>query len=104
MRALIFLFWLLSMIKVYGQGIAIIQVNAEWNMRNNIDLNGIKGARVQFAYLSEQPEALKERIKAVPAIWVFKDGQMVKYWEADISFKLRVRREDIQEYIDSIKD
>jgi hypothetical protein len=104
MRALIFLFWLLSMIKAYSQQISIVQVNAEWNIRNSIDLNGIRGASIKFAYLSEQPEALKSRIKSVPTVWVFKDGQMVKYWEADVTLKLRVRREDIQEYIDSIKD
>ena len=102
-RAWLFLLWALFTASVYSQEISIVQVNAEWNSRNSIDLNGIRGARVSFGYLEEQPEALRKQIKAVPTVLVFKDGQLIHYWKADLSFKLRVRKEDIQEYIDSIR-
>ena len=102
-RAWLFLLWALFTASVYSQEISIVQVNAEWNSRNSIDLNGIRGARVSFGYLEEQPESLKKQIKAVPTVLVFKDGQLVHYWKADLSFKLNIRQEEIQRYIDSIR-
>lgn len=102
-RAWLFLLWALFTANIYSQNISIVQVNAEWNERNNIDLNGIRGARVSFGYLEEQPKSLKSKIKAVPTILVFKDGQLVHYWKADLSFKLNIRQEEIQRYIDSIR-
>lgn len=102
-KAWLFLLWALFTANIYSQNISIVQVNAEWNSRNSISLNHIKGAKVSFGYLEEQPESLRKQIKAVPTILVFKDGQLIHYWKADLSFKLRVREEEIQEYIDSIK-
>ena len=102
-RAWLFLLWALFTANIYSQNISIVQVNAEWNERNNIDLDNIRGARVSFGYLEEQPESLKSKIKAVPTILVFKDGQLVHYWKADLSFKLNIRQEEIQRYIDSIR-
>jgi len=101
-RTWLFILWFLLSAKSYSQGISIIQINAEWNERNTIDLSRIKNAKVSFGYLGEQPESLKKQIKAVPTIMVFKDGQLVHYWGADLSFKLHIRQEEIQEYIDSI--
>lgn len=102
-RAWLFLLWVLFTANIYSQKISIVQVNAEWNERNNIDLNSIRGARVSFGYLEEQPEGLRKKIKAVPTILVFKDGHLVHYWEANLSFKLNIRKEEIQEYITSIQ-
>ena len=102
-RAWLFLLWALFSAKVYSQNISIVQVNAEWNNRNSITLNNIKGAKVSFGYLEDQPESLRKQIKAVPTILVFKDGQLVHYWKADLSFKINIRQEDIQQYIDSIR-
>lgn len=102
-KAWLFLLWALFTANIYSQNISIVQVNAEWNIRNSITLNHIKGAKVSFGYLEEQPESLRKQIKAVPTILVFKDGQLVHYWKADLSFKLRVREEEIQEYINSIQ-
>lgn len=102
-KAWLFLFWALLTANIYSQNISIVQVNAEWNIRNNISLKHIKGAKVSFGYLEEQPASLKDKIKAVPTILVFKNGQLVHYWKADLSFKLRIREEEVQQYIDSIR-
>lgn len=102
-RAWLFLFWLLVTSSIYSQRITVIQINAQWNDRNSITLRHIKGAEVSFGYLEEQPESLKEQIKAVPSVLVFKDGKLMKYWKADLSFKLNLKEEEVQKYIDSIK-
>lgn len=102
-RGWLFLLWLLFSVNIYSQKISIVQVNAKWNERNNVDLNDIKGANVSFGYLEEQPESLKSKINAVPTILVFKDGHLVHYWKADLSFKLNIRQEEVQRYINSIQ-
>lgn len=102
-RAWLFLFWLLITSSIYSQRITVIQINAEWNDRNTITLRHIKDAEVSFGYLEDQPESLKEQIKAVPSVLVFKDGKLMKYWKADLSFKLNLKEEEVQQYIDSIK-
>lgn len=102
-RAWLFILWTLFTANIYSQRISIIQINAQWNDRNTIDLNHIKGAEVSFGYLEDQPESLRDQIKAVPTILVFKDGQIIHQWKANLSFKLAIREEDVQEYINAIK-
>jgi hypothetical protein len=41
---------------VYSQDVTVLQINAEWNKRNNYDLSNITGATVKFSYLKDQPK------------------------------------------------
>ena len=41
-------------------------------------------------------------IAIVPTIIVFDDGEEVKRFQADLSFKMAATREEIQEYIDEL--
>ena len=55
MRALIVLAFLLftptSLGKVEKADITVLQVNSQWNKQHNLDLNGLIGCEVQFAWL-----------------------------------------------------
>ena len=53
---------------VYSQDVTVLQINAEWNKRNNYDLSGITGATVKFSYLKDQPKDVQKSIVAVPVI------------------------------------
>ncbi len=44
----------------------------------------------------------KYAIAIVPTIVVFDDGEEVKRYQADLSFKMAATREEIQEYIDEL--
>ena len=44
----------------------------------------------------------KYQIAIVPTIVIFKDGEEVKRFQADLSFKLLATRKEIQEEIDEI--
>ena len=50
----------------------------------------------RFTYLS------KYEIAIVPTIVVFDDGEEVKRFQADISFKMVATRKEVQEYIDEL--
>ena len=42
----------------------------------------------------------KYKVVVVPTIIIFKDGEEVKRFQADISFKMAATREEVQEVID----
>jgi len=88
---------------VYSQDVTVLQINAEWNKRNNYDLSGITGATVKFSYLKEQPKDVQKSIVAVPVIVILdKNGRVRMQYVADISLKIKVGNLDIQNNVDRI--
>ena len=77
--------------------------NAEWNKANNIEwfdkLTDIEKETMDIGVGDCQK---KYQIAIVPTIVILKDGEEVKRFQADLSFKLLATREEIQETIDEI--
>jgi thioredoxin-like negative regulator of GroEL len=46
--------------------------------------------------------AQKYKIAVVPTIIIFKDGEEVARFQADLSFKMQATKEEVQEEIDNI--
>jgi thiol-disulfide isomerase/thioredoxin len=44
----------------------------------------------------------KYKIAVVPTIIIFDDGEEVKRFQADLSFKIQATRKEIQDYIDEL--
>ena len=53
---------------VKAQDITVLQINAEWNKKNNYDLSDLNGVIVKFSYLKDQPKDIQKGISAVPVI------------------------------------
>ena len=88
---------------VYSQDVTILQINAEWNKRNNYDLSGITGATVKFSYLKDQPKEIQKSIVAVPVIVIMdKKGRVRMQYVADISLKIKVGNLDLQNNVNRI--
>ena len=88
---------------VFSQDVTILQINAEWNKRNNYDLSGITGATVKFSYLKDQPKDIQKSIVAVPVIVIMdKSGRVRMQYVADISLKIKVGNLDIQNNVNRI--
>ena len=88
---------------VYSQDVTVLQINAEWNKRNNYDLSDITGATVKFSYLKDQPKDIQKSIVAVPVIVIMdKNGRVRMQYIADISLKIKVGNLDIQNNVDRI--
>ena len=106
MRALIVLAFLLftptSLGKVEKADITVLQVNTQWNKQHNIDLNGLIGCEVQFAWLEDQSDSFRKQVQTVPLIVVYHKNKPVRQWSADLSFKLNVDLEEIQQVIDKL--
>ena len=97
---LTFIFWCsLS----YGQ-IEVRQFNAGWNSPNSVnwvmDLEDCK--TIGYTDIATDTEAqTKHKIAVVPTIIIFKDGEEVARFQADLSFKMVATREEVQEEIDN---
>tara|TARA_R100000808_G_C2086895_1_gene108736 strand:- start:322 stop:681 length:360 start_codon:yes stop_codon:yes gene_type:complete len=86
----------------FGQ-ITVKHFNAEWNKNNSVpwfmDLEdcNTKG----YIDIGKNLEAQKKyKIAVVPTIIIFKDGEEVARFQADLSFKMLATREEVQEEID----
>ena len=105
MKNLIIILFILFGFSASAQdGVTVIHFNYKWNDRNNYNIRGLKNAKLQYAWLEEQPESVKKSITAVPVIVVIVDGKVKGQFAADISFKIQASREEIQDFIYSIKD
>ena len=99
---LVFMFWLI-VTTAFGQ-IQVTQFNAGWNSANDVswvmDLSDCK--TIAYSDIATDTEAqLKYKIAVVPTIIIFKDGEEVARFQADLSFKMLATREEVQEEIDN---
>ena len=88
---------------IFGQ-ITVTHFNAEWNNINKSKWVGeLEECDITYVDIVESPEIQKKhKIVVVPTIIIFKDGEEVKRYQADLSFKMAATREELQEYIDEL--
>ena len=102
-RVILFLITFFFISTSVSSQITISQFNADWNSTNTVewldDLSDVD--KVKYIDIAENTEAQdKHEIIVVPTIIVFKDGEEVKRFQADISFSIPATKEEIQEVID----
>ena len=100
MRYLLFLLMLFC-----GSLSAQIQVthfNAGWNSANDVSwFMGLEDCKtIGHTDIAKDTEAqTKYKIAVVPTIIIFKDGEEVARFQADLSFKMLATKEEVQEEI-----
>ena len=82
----------------------VTQFNASWNSANDVawvmDLEDCK--TISYSDIAKDTESqVKHKIAVVPTIIIFKDGEEVARFQADLSFKMSATREDVQEEINN---
>jgi len=82
----------------------VIQFNAGWNSANEVpwvmDLEDCN----TYAYVDIAKDAeaqTKHKIAVIPTVIIFKDGEEVARFQADLSFKMVATKEEVQEEIDN---
>ena len=102
----IFGFYLLIILFVLLCGSASAQVtvahyNAEWNKANDVKwLNKLSDCDITRIDIVKKPKQQKKhKIVVVPTIIIFKDGEEVKRFQADISFSMKATRKELQDVI-----
>ena len=97
------LFFMLMSSGAFSQ-IKIIQFNAGWNAGNTVswaqDLKDCK--TISYIDISKNTDIASEhKIAVIPTIIIFKDGDEVARFQADLSFKMVATKEEVQEEIDN---
>ena len=86
----------------FGQ-IQVKVFNAEWNKANQVTwINKLKDVKtLSYIDIATNTKAQqKYKIAVIPTIILFKDGEEVARFQADLSFKMVATREEVQEEID----
>ena len=106
MKNLITILFILCGFFAHAQNqVKVIHFNYKWNDRNNYNIRGLQNAKLQYAWLEEQPESVKQSITAVPVIVVIgKDGKVKGQFSADLSFEIKATREEIQALINKVSE
>jgi hypothetical protein len=97
------LFLLLFAGNAFGQ-IEVKHFNAGWNKANDATwFMDLKDCQTKgYVDISKNAEMQKKhKIAVVPTIIIFKDGEEVARFQADLSFKMLATREEVQEEIDN---
>ncbi|MDC3237082.1 thioredoxin family protein [Candidatus Poseidoniaceae archaeon] len=84
--------------------IVVTHFNAEWNDPNKAEWVGeLEECEITYVDIAASPKIQKKhKVIVLPTIIIFKDGEEVKRWQADLSFKMIVTREELQDYIDEL--
>ena len=85
----------------FGQ-IEATHFNAGWNSANGVSwFMDLKECKTKgLIDIAKNPDvATKYKIAVVPTIIIFKDGEEVARFQADLSFKMVATREEVQEEI-----
>ena len=96
----VFIFWLI-VTTAFGQ-IELKHFNAGWNSTNDVPwFMGLEDAKTKgYVDIAKDTEAqTKYKIAVVPTIIIFKDGDEVARFQADLSFKMVATKEEVQEEI-----
>ena len=102
MRTLICLgFFFLLPYAVKAQQFTLVQINAKWNEKNSVKMPCIDGVEYTYANLEDQSKSLRDKIKAVPVVILYKDNTPVHQWNANLMFELSLEEKDILEQINT---
>ena len=81
--------------------VTVTHYNAGWNSANDVEwLKKLEDCDITKVDIVKKPKQQKKhKIVVVPTIIIFKDGEEVKRYQADISFSMKATREELQDVI-----
>ena len=81
--------------------VTVTHYNAGWNSANDVEwLKKLEDCNITKVDIVKKPKQQKKhKIVVVPTIIIFKDGEEVKRFQADLSFSMKATREELQDVI-----
>ena len=101
----IYLILILMLIVSSSSGqIVVTHFNAAWNDPNKVSYIGeLTDCDIVYVDIAAAPKLqTKHNIIVVPTVVIYKDGEEVKRFQADISFSMQATKEDMQDVIDEL--
>jgi hypothetical protein len=87
----------------FGQ-IVVTHFNADWNDPNKVSYIGkLTDCDIVYVDIAKAPKIQKKHnIVIVPTVVIFKNGEEMKRFQADISFSMKATRKEMQLVIDEL--
>jgi|TARA_R110000787_G_scaffold258989_1_gene364201 thiol-disulfide isomerase/thioredoxin len=84
--------------------VVVTHFNAAWNEPNKSEWVGeLTDCEITYVDISGSPKIQKKhKVTVLPTIIIFKDGEEINRWEADLSFKMSATREELQNYVNEL--
>jgi len=84
--------------------VVVTHFNAAWNDPNKVSYIGeLTDCDIVYVDIAVAPKLQKKHeIIVVPTVVIYKDGEEVKRFQADISFSMQATKEDMQDVIDEL--
>jgi len=84
--------------------ITVKQFNADWNKANTVTwLGKLSDCSVKYIDVAKYPSYQKKyKLVVFPTIIIFNNGEEVKRYQADLSFKIGATKSEVQEEIDNL--
>jgi hypothetical protein len=103
MKNIFIIFLILFSNSAFGQ-LVVTEFNADWNSANKVEwLDKLSDCDIAKVDIVKEPTLQKNhKVVIVPTIIIFKDGDEVARFQADISFKMLATREDVQNSVDEL--
>tara|TARA_R110002020_G_scaffold13584_7_gene48798 strand:- start:6560 stop:6919 length:360 start_codon:yes stop_codon:yes gene_type:complete len=88
---------------LFGQ-VKVVQFNAEWNKSNQVKwIKNLSDCENDFIDIGKDTDSQKKySVVVVPTIIIFNGEEEVKRFQADLSFKMMAKEEEVQEVINEI--
>ena len=88
--------------KICKEDICVVEFNAGWNEDNSVDyLNKLTDCGIKRINIDKGDWPKEYNIVVVPTIIVF-NGEEVERFQADLSFAIQAKLEDVQEIVNEI--
>ena len=84
--------------------VKVIHFNATWNNANKVTwVSKLNDCSVSYIDVAKKPSYQKKyRLVVFPTIIIFNNGEEIKRYQADLSFKINATKSEIQEEIDNL--
>ena len=84
--------------------VVVTHFNAAWNDPNKVSYIGeLTDCDIVYVDIAASPKLQKKHnIVVVPTVVIYKDGEEIKRFQADISFSMQATRKEMQETIDEL--
>lgn len=104
MKKLILIAGLLFGLNATAQQIDLVQINADWNKKNNLNFETVDGIQIKYARLEDQPPHFAATIKSVPTLILYVDGRLTYSWQAGLDLKCPATPQDVAAMIQRFKN
>ena len=96
------LIWFISL-TAFSQ-ITVTHYNAGWNSANEVEwVEKLSDCDIAYVDVAKSPDLQKKHnVVVIPTIIVFQDGEEIKRFQADLSFKMAATKKEVQDYIDEL--